>query len=214
MSAGPRPAAAPARDADADRTLPADRRIGEVLGFWFGEPGSAHHGHARPEWFRKDPEFDGAIRVRFGALVEEALAGGLPGWAVHAEGALAEVLVCDQFPRNLFRDDARAFALDGRALALARRLVAEGRDRAYPPVCRAFVYLPFEHSESLDDQRESVRLFGTLRDDPQAGRYLEWAVRHLEVIERFGRFPHRNAVLGRACTAAEQAFLEQPASRF
>jgi uncharacterized protein (DUF924 family) len=206
MSAAPR--------SEPQRPLPADPRIGEVLDFWFGGPGSPQHGNARPEWFRKDPEFDAAIRVRFGALVEEALAGGLQGWAAGAEGALAELLVCDQFPRNLFRDDGRAFALDARARALAYRLVAEGRDRAYPPVCRAFVYLPFEHAESLDDQRESVRLFGTLRDDPQAGRYLEWAVRHLEVIERFGRFPHRNAVLGRVSTEAERAFLEQPGSRF
>ncbi len=191
-----------------------DPRIGAVLSFWFGADDGPDAGRAREAWFRKDPAFDEAIRAAFGGLVEEAAAGGLAGWADDHRGALAELLVCDQFPRNLFRGEARAFALDARALALARRLVADGRDRHYLPVQRAFVYLPFEHAESLAEQRESVRLFGTLRDDAQAGGYAEWAVRHLEVIERFGRFPHRNDALGRISTAQERAFLAEPGSRF
>lgn len=192
----------------------ADPRIREVLDFWFGPPGGPDAGLARDAWFRKDPAFDAAIRDRFGGLVDEAAAGGLAAWERTDDGVLALLLVCDQFPRNLFRGEARAFALDPRALALARGAVAAGRDLRHPPVRRAFAYLPFEHSESLADQRESVRLFGTLRDDPQAGGYHEWALRHLEVVERFGRFPHRNEALGRASTDDELAFLARPGSRF
>lgn len=192
----------------------ADPRVAEVLAFWFGEPVERALGRPRDAWFRKDDAFDAAIRARFGRLVDEARAGGLAGWETDDEDALALLVVCDQFPRNLFRGDARAFALDARALALAKRFVADGRDARLRPVERAFVYLPFEHSESLEDQHEAVRRFGTLREDPYAGGYLEWAVKHLEVIERFGRFPHRNEALGRASTAQELAFLAQPGSRF
>jgi uncharacterized protein (DUF924 family) len=189
-------------------------RIRAVLDFWFGESGSPDDGSARAAWFRKDPAFDDKIRMRFGGLVDEAVTGSLDGWAANPEGALALLIVCDQFPRNLFRGDARAFALDARALSVAKRMVADGWDRGLRPVRRAFVYLPLEHAESLGNQRESVRLFGMLRDDPEAGQYLEWAVKHLEVIERFGRFPHRNESLGRPSTAEELAFLAQPGSRF
>jgi uncharacterized protein (DUF924 family) len=192
----------------------ADPRVAEALAFWFGEPAERALGRPREAWFRKDDGFDAAIRVRFGALVDEARAGGLAGWESDDDGALALLVVCDQFPRNLFRGEARAFALDAGALALAKRVVAEGRDARLRPVERAFVYLPFEHSESLEDQREAVRLFGALRGDPDAGGYHEWAVKHLEVIERFGRFPHRNEALGRTSTAQELAFLAQPGSRF
>jgi len=191
-----------------------DPRIAGVLDFWFGEPGSSERGRAREVWFRKDAAFDDTIRARFGAVVDEAAAGGLAGWDRSDTGALALLVVCDQFPRNLFRGEARAFVLDPRALATARDLVATGRDRALAPLERVFVYLPFEHSESLDDQREAVRLFTTLRDDPQAGGYLEWAVKHFEVVRRFGRFPHRNEALARVSTSEEIAFLAQPGSRF
>lgn len=194
--------------------MSADPRVAEVLAFWFGEPAERALGRPRDAWFRKDDGFDAAIRARFGALVDEARAGGPAGWESDDDGALALLVVCDQFPRNLFRGDARAFALDARALALAKRVVAEGRDARLRPVERAFVYLPFEHSESLADQREAVRLFGALRGDPDAGGYHEWALKHLEVIERFGRFPHRNEALGRTSTAQELAFLAQPGSRF
>jgi len=189
-------------------------RAAQVLAFWFGEPASAAYGRERPEWFRKDPAFDEAIRTRFGDLVQQARAQGLQEWARQPASALALLLVCDQFPRNLFRGQADAFALDARALALARDVVAHGWDVTLPPVQRWFVYLPFEHAESIEDQREALRLFGMLRNDPQVGGAYEWAVRHFEVIERFGRFPHRNAALGRASTAAEIDFLKQPGSGF
>ncbi len=194
--------------------MSADRRVAEVLAFWFGEPAERALGRPREAWFRKDDGFDAAIRARFGELVDEARAGGLAGWESDDHGALSLLVVCDQFPRNIFRGNARAFALDARALALAKRFVAEGRDARLRPVERAFVYLPFEHAESLADQREAVRLFDALRDDPDAGGYHAWAVRHLGVIERFGRFPHRNEALGRTSTAQELAFLAQPGSRF
>jgi uncharacterized protein (DUF924 family) len=186
----------------------------EVIEFWFGAPSDPQHGKVRPQWFRKDPDFDAEIGRRFGALVAEARAGGLAGWAREERGALALILVCDQFPRNLFRERAEAFSLDVRALALAREMVERGWDRRLAPVKRWFVYLPFEHSESIDDQREAVRRFAALRDDPEAGGGYEWAVKHLEVIERFGRFPHRNEALGRESTPEEIEFLAQPGSRF
>jgi uncharacterized protein (DUF924 family) len=192
----------------------ADPRIDEVLAFWFDVPGGPGHGIARDMWFLKDPAFDGTIRTRFGALVDEALAGGLRDWPATDSGALALVLVCDQFPRNLFRGEARAFALDPRALALARELVERGRDRGFTPLQRQFVYLPFEHAESLVDQREAVRLFGELEAFAPTAGLTGMAVRHLEIVARFGRFPHRNDALGRTSTAQELAFLTQPGSRF
>jgi uncharacterized protein (DUF924 family) len=189
-------------------------RAAQVLDFWFAEPSSPAYGSERPEWFRKDPVFDEAIRTHFGDLVQQARAQGLQEWVRQPASALALLLVCDQFPRNLFRGQADAFALDARALALARDGVARGWDVTLLPVQRWFVYLPFEHAESIVDQREALRLFGLLRNDPQVGGAYEWAVRHFEVIERFGRFPHRNAALGRASTAAEIDFLKQPGSSF
>lgn len=195
----------------------------QVLDFWFGDaddPGGADpvaQERVRRRWFTKDASFDAQVRERFLPLVEAAERGGLAAWddeRASASDRLALVLVCDQFPRNLFRDEARAFALDARALATARRMVARGDDLALPPVRRWFAYLPFEHAESREDQRESLRLFGLLRDDPVAGQAWDWAARHADVIERFGRFPHRNAALGRASTPEEMAFLREPGSRF
>jgi uncharacterized protein (DUF924 family) len=192
----------------------ADPRAHEVLEFWFGAPSDPDRGRTRTRWFTKDAAFDAEIARRFGELVAEARAGGLSGWVAEPQSALALLIVCDQFPRNLFRDRPEAFSLDVRALALAREMVAQGWDQRLLPIERTFVYLPLEHSESLDDQRESVRLFEALRDDPDAGGGLEWAVKHLQVIERFGRFPHRNAILGRESTPEELEFLRQPGSRF
>jgi uncharacterized protein (DUF924 family) len=189
-------------------------RAAQVLAFWFGEPASAAYGRERPEWFRKDPAFDEAIRTHFGDLVQQARAQQLQEWARQPASALALLLVCDQFPRNLFRGQADAFELDARALGLARDVVAHGWDVTLLPLQRWFAYLPFEHAESIDDQREALRLFGLLRHDPQVGGAYEWAVKHFEVIERFGRFPHRNAALGRTSTAAEIDFLNQPGSSF
>jgi uncharacterized protein (DUF924 family) len=186
----------------------------DVLEFWFGAPGSAEASAARKQWFVKDAAFDATIAARFGATIEAALAGELEHWANAPESALALIVVLDQFTRNVFRDTPRAFAGDARALALARDLVDRGWDKRLAPLHRVFVYLPFEHSEQIVDQCESLRLFETLRDDPAAGGMVEYAVKHYEIVERFGRFPHRNAILGRESTPQEVEFLRQPGSRF
>lgn len=186
-----------------------------VLDFWFGAPGSATDGKPRDEWFRKSDAFDRAIEHSFAPLIESALAGGLRGWDGQANAALARILLLDQFTRNVFRDTPRAFAGDALALAAAQALVADGRDLALPPQQRAFAYLPFEHAEDMAMQDESVRLFTRLHAQAQgfAGS-LDYAQRHRAIIERFGRFPHRNAILGRPSTAEERAFLQQPGSSF
>lgn len=186
-----------------------------VLDFWFGRPDEAGYGKARAEWFRKDADFDDKIRALFLPTVEQALAGGLAAWADENDGAVALLILLDQFPRNLFRHDARAFAGDPLALALASTLVADGRDRQFSPLQRVFVYLPFEHSESLADQERAIALFTALAADrPDFADYLDYAHRHREVIARFGRFPHRNAALGRTSTAKEIAYLAQPGAGF
>ena len=186
-----------------------------VIDFWFLPPNHPGHGAYRPEWFRKDDAFDAAIRERFGADVETALSG-IPGEASD-EALLADILLLDQFTRNIFRGTPRSFAGDARALKIAESLVATGRDKNLTPWQRWFAYLPFEHSESLLDQERSVALFAALRREMQHQAFdsaYDYALRHREVIERFGRFPHRNAILGRASTAEEIEFLKQPGSSF
>jgi len=186
----------------------------EVLDFWFGVPGSEQFGRAREFWFIKSAATDELIRSRFGASVEAALRGELQHWANgEARDALALILLLDQFTRNIFRNSARAFAGDDAALAIARRLAADGRHRELAPIERWFAYLPFEHSEGIEDQRESLRRFGELAQDGLA-EPLVWARKHCDVIARFGRYPHRNELLGRASTAEEIDFLRQPGSRF
>lgn len=186
-----------------------------VLDFWFGAPGTPPHGQARPEWFVKSPDFDAQIAQRFGPLIEQACAGELLDWMDAPPSALARILLLDQFTRNVWRGTPRAFAGDALALAAARRMVSAGEDEALPPLQRSFVYLPFEHAEDLAMQDEAVRLFTQLASR-EAGfeTMLDYALRHRVVIERFGRFPHRNAILGRASTPEELAFLEQPGSSF
>ena len=187
----------------------------DVLEFWFGAPGSVEHGSLRKCWFEKDPAFDAEIRRRFLALVDEAAAGRLDGWADRPEGLLALIVLLDQFPRNLFRDAPRAFATDTQALALAQQALARGVDAQLMPVARAFIYLPFEHSEDLAMQDRAVSLFSALAKHGEAfASYLDYAERHRDVIRRFGRFPHRNAILGRASTPEEIAFLAQPGAGF
>jgi uncharacterized protein (DUF924 family) len=181
-----------------------------VLDFWFGAEDAP-----REEWFRKDPAFDARIAARFGPLVERALAGELADWQRSPESALALILLLDQFTRNIFRDSPRAFAGDPLALAAARSLVASGRDQELPPLRRAFAYMPFEHAEDLAAQDEAVRLFTPLAAQaPYLTQMLDYAHRHRAVVARFGRFPHRNAVLGRTSTPEEVAFLTQPGSGF
>jgi uncharacterized protein (DUF924 family) len=177
----------------------------EVLAFWFGPADER-----RPEWFRKDDAFDAQIRERFGAQVEQALAGALREWADSTDGALARVLLLDQFTRNIFRGKPRAFAGDALALEAARAIVVHGHDMQLSPLRRVFVYLPYEHAEDRAVQHESLRLFEALGDPD----FLDYARRHAALVERFGRFPHRNAILGRASTPEEIEFLKQPGSGF
>lgn len=187
----------------------------QVLEFWFGPPECADLEAVRRRWFRKDPGFDREIAETFGALIERALAGELRDWAWQPGHALARILLLDQFTRNAFRDTPRAFAGDALALAAAREMVLRGQDQQLDPQQRSFVYLPFEHAEDRQAQQEALQLFGALAEAaPGLADLLEWARKHHAIIERFGRFPHRNAVLGRASTADEIEFLKQPGSRF
>ena len=194
----------------------------EVLDFWFGAPDDPGHTLPRAAWFQKDAAFDAEIARRFGPLIEAALLADETDvsrdWItrpLQAAPALARLILLDQFTRNSFRGTARSFAGDGQALHIARALVASGRDRDLTGVQRQFVYLPFEHAEDLSHQRTSVQLFEQLaRDEPALAGLVDWAQRHLEIVARFGRFPHRNAILGRASTAEELDFLQTPGSGF
>ena len=180
-----------------------DGDIAEVLAFWFEE--------LRPEqWFEKDEALDRIVRTRFGALYRRLATNLAPDWRQTAKGCLAAVIVLDQFPRQLYRDDARAFATDEAALAIASLAIERCFDRVLSPAMRKFLYMPFQHSEDADAQARSVALFATI-DDAETVAY---AWRHKEVIDRFGRYPHRNAALGRASTEEELAFLEEPNSVF
>jgi uncharacterized protein (DUF924 family) len=171
----------------------------DVLSFWFGRD--------RKDWFAKDDAFDAEIRGRFLAIYEAAAAGRLASWKSDARSCLALVIVLDQFPRNMFRASARAFAADALAREAARTILERGWDRSYSDDERTFAYLPFEHSEDLADQELSMKLF---EGNPNA----EWARKHWEIIRRFGRFPHRSAALGRESTPEEIAFLKEHGSGF
>lgn len=187
----------------------------QVLDFWFGAPDTPDYGQARKAWFARDSAFDRQVAERFGTLIEAALAGELSHWGRESATALAQIIVLDQFTRNVFRDQPRAFAGDALAHAAAHAMVAAGQHLGLRPVQRAFVYLPFEHAESLAAQDESVRLFTELiAAAPELESMLDYARRHRAVVARFGRFPHRNAVLGRTSSRAELAFLQEPGSRF
>lgn len=175
----------------------------QVLAFWFQET-------SPKQWWSVDPDFDALVRTRFGALLAQAGQGELYGWRTQPRGRLAEVIVLDQFPRNIHRGTARAFALDPMALALAQEAVASDADQALEPIERSFLLLPYMHSESALIHGEAERLYRAngLADN------LEFELKHKAIIDRFGRYPHRNALLGRTSTAEELAFLEQPGSSF
>ncbi|MDB5366713.1 MAG: hypothetical protein JWM77_2640 [Rhodospirillales bacterium] len=172
---------------------------GELLRFWFDEAGPSR-------WFDADPGFDALLRQRFGALHEKAASGVLDGWIHDSPGALALVLALDQLPRNIFRGTGRAFATDAKARRIAEASLARGFDMTQPSERRVFFYLPFSHSESVADQNRAVALFLGLR--PNVGEHERYALQHREIIERFGRFPHRNTALGRVSTEDEQVFLQ------
>ncbi len=184
-----------------------------VLNEWFGAPGSAQDGQVQMKWFKKDPAFDAELRDRFGALVEQALAGGLREWESTPWGALARIVVLDQFTRNIHRDTPLAFA--GDALALAAALALLPRAQELGTLERWFVAMPLEHAEDLAMQDRSVATFEALAaEDARLADALDYAIRHRDVIARFGRFPHRNEILGRESTPDELEFLKQPGSRF
>jgi uncharacterized protein (DUF924 family) len=166
-------------------------------------------------WFARDDDFDAMLRTRFGATVAAARRGDCDGWQRSPLGALAFIVVLDQFSRNIYRGTAQAFAGDSRALAAAGRMVDAGADRSLPsPQHRAFVYMPFEHDESRDSQERAVRLFEALERETGLRGYVRDARRHAAIIARFGRFPHRNDMLGRTSTDAERSFLLKPGSSF
>lgn len=193
-----------------------------IHAFWFGPHADDAEVIARQSalWWRKQAAADAEIGRRFSPMVQQAAFGQLDGWLCHLRGRLALVLLTDQFPRNIWRGQAAAFAFDVLALRWAKEAIRLGLDEAARPIERVFLYLPLEHSENLGDQREAVRLFDRLASDvPPAQRatfdgYLDYARRHCEIIEHFGRFPHRNAALGRETTANEAEFLLGPGSSF
>ncbi len=177
--------------------------IEQVLSFWFER-------HGPDQWWAKDPAFDEAIRTEFSALHASAALGELHEWREAPEGRLAEIIVLDQFSRNLYREDPRAFACDGMALALAQEALRAHADRAVPLERRKFFYMPYEHSESRLIHEIAVRLFESI-DDP---RSLDYELQHKAIIDRFGRYPHRNKALSRPSTPEEIAFLKPPNSSF
>ncbi len=177
----------------------------EILHFWFEETPPAL-------WFQKSDDFDKQIHDRFSSAYKLAAEGLCDGWRDTADGALALCIVLDQFPRNMFRGHPDAFATDAKALGIAKFAIARGFDQTLPATRRRFLYLPFEHSEDLTDQDRSLSLFKSMQEDDPLG--YDYAVRHHEVISRYGRFPHRNAILGRQNTPEEDEYLAQPGAGF
>ncbi len=193
---------------------PRPDRAQALLDFWFGPPGDPEREQRRQIWFRGPADFDDTVRLHFAADHDAAAAGALAAWEEAPDSALALVLLLDQVPRNIFRGTPRAFVCDALARAAASRAIERGFDRAAPPVWRWFFYLPYQHSEDIADQRRSLRLFETVPEGADPERGIRFVLRHWEIIERFGRFPHRNAILGRVSTPEELAFLEEPDSSF
>lgn len=198
------------------QNLTLEPAAAEVLTFWFGAPGEdTSYAACRKLWFGKAPEFDRAIAERFRSLIEQAAAGQLDSWQRTSQGALALLILLDQFPRNLYRGTPQAFASDLKALAVAKTAIDRKFDQELAPLQRIFVYLPLEHSEMLPNQMRSVALFEKLSADaPELQDTFDYAIKHRDVIDRFGRFPHRNAILGRFSTPEEIEFLQQPGSSF
>ena len=190
--------------------MKSDPNYFAVLEFWFGNG----PGKQRAQWFRKDAGFDAEIQRRFGAVHEQAARRALEAWRDARESMLALIVVFDQFSRNLHRGDARAFAQDAHARECAAQALDRGDDLGMPPVQRQFIYLPFEHSEDLLDQEKGVELMRSLDAFEETRGSAVWAEKHRDIVRRFGRFPHRNAALGRISTEAEAEFLKHPGSGF
>lgn len=171
----------------------------EIIHFWFVETEPAL-------WFQKSDAFDAEVKLRFGPTHEMAREGLCDTWMTDAEGCLALVIVLDQFPRHIYRDLPESFAADAKALITAKYAISKGYDQILDPVKRGFLYLPFQHSEDLREQKRSVELYSKMQEENPTG--YRYAVRHMEVIEKFGRFPHRNYILGRECTPEELEYLD------
>lgn len=188
-------------------------RITRILDFWFAA-GTPEFDRPRDAWWTRDDAFDAELCRRFGADHERAARGALAAWLATPDGALALVLLLDQLSRNLYRGSPGAFATDPLARDVADEAIRRGHDKVLPTIRRQFLYVPFMHSEDCADQARCVRLFATLADLPSYDDSLRSARRHEEIIRRFGRFPHRNAVLGRATSPEEATFLQEPDSSF
>lgn len=186
----------------------------EVLEFWFGTTDDVDYGQQRKIWFTKNPEFDEEVRSRFIPHYNQAATGQLDDWKASPDNCLALIILLDQFPRNMFRGQPQAFATDSQALAYSQYAVSQKFDYQLLPLQRWFIYMPFEHSENIEHQNQSVELFKKLSDESDFAEGLNYANRHFKVIERFGRFPHRNQILGRETTPEEVEFLQQPGSSF
>lgn len=193
-----------------------------LLSFWFGAAAD-DVAVARSQaalWWSKHPDADQGIRERFEGLLQRSMAGPPPGWPDTPRGRLARVILLDQFPRSMYRGRPEAFIWDETAREAASAALASGDECHLRPIERVFLYLPFEHSESLEDQDLAVERFRELcAQAPETGHqvfegFLDFALRHRDIIRRFGRFPHRNAILGRSSTAGEAAFLQEPGSSF
>lgn len=196
--------------------------VNSILHYWFG--GAKNDAEIISEksslWWKKDPVVDADTRRRFEMMLDAEIKNEFASWSHSPRGQLARVLLCDQFPRNMYRDTPRAFDYDERARKLSREALDTGLDKKLRPVERVFLYVPFEHSEAVEDQALSLRMFTALVEDvpetdrPAFQKYVEFAQKHKEIIDRFGRFPHRNAILGRASTPEELEFLNSPGSSF
>jgi uncharacterized protein (DUF924 family) len=187
---------------------------GEILNFWFGREDEPGYGEFRNVWFQKDEDFDREVQTRFREDHERAANGDLDEWRDEARSALALVILLDQFPRNIFRGDAQTHATDAKAQEVSEHAIERALDRELPAFQRMFLYMPFMHSESIEAQRRSVELFQRLRDEPGGPDVVSYAIGHRDIVERFGRFPHRNDILGRQTTPEEAEFLTQPGSSF
>jgi uncharacterized protein (DUF924 family) len=187
-------------------------RARALIDVWFGAPGDPLREERREIWFKSTPQYDETLRERFLADYERAAAGALADWEAAPDSALALVLLLDQIPRNIFRATPRAYATDPPARAVADRAMAHGFDMLVPPAWRIFFYMPLHHSENLADQQRATALVARLpyRGDPERGENRRYGLPYIDVIERFGRFPHRNAILGREPTPEELAFIAEP----
>jgi len=188
-------------------------QLDKILTFWFGDVQDVSRLKPRKAWFTKDPEFDETVR-QFQPDYEQAAADHLDRWMDSPQGCLGLALLLDQFPRNLFRGQPRSFATDPKALSVAQHAIAQRFDQQLPTAQRQFLYFPLEHSENLEHQHQAVTLFHQFSDDADLRDTYDFALRHQAIVQQFGRFPHRNQILGRTSTPEEAKFLTQPGSSF